>query len=182
MYGKIICLKCSKMRFNPSTFQSMKQFKDNRIKWWNLSKNYNDSGTTPRNYALRNLVRTKYVTYLDDDNYIEDNHIESMMNLIEGNSYVFSSFYMNEYRIICREPKLYRIDTSSILHRTKLLKKYGYWKPTSMASAHDWDLVSRWKNEPWAATLLPTLHYKADLNRCRPLLIYKQYGDQEPLE
>jgi len=30
-------------------------------------------------------------------------------------------------KIVCSEPKLYRIDTSAILHKKSLLEKYGYW-------------------------------------------------------
>ena len=43
---------------------------------------------------------------------------------------------------------------------TVLTDVFGGWKPPALAGYwHDWELVSRWEGEPWAASLRPTAHY-----------------------
>ena len=80
--------------------------------------------------------------------------------------------------LICREPKKYRIDTSSIIHKRLLLEQYGYWKNREEATyAHDWELVSRWKDHKYAATLKDSLIYNMDVPYNFKDL-YNKYGDQ----
>ena len=156
-----------------------------KIRWWNLDKNYNDGGTTPKNYALRSCIRTQWVSYLDDDNYWETNHLEELVSSIwshkypEKISYAFSSFVMDTYTIICTEPKLYRIDTSCLLHRHKLVFKYGYWKsPLEVGYAHDWEMVSRWTDEKYVASRKPTVIYNLENSHNNPQKIAEAYDDQ----
>ena len=154
---------------------------DNRIEWWNLETNYNDGGTTPRNYALRMLVNTKWIAYLDDDNYWNINHLESLMSHLifkPTAKYGFSSFIIDETTpIIAKIPILYRIDTSSIIHQKQLLDKYGYWRTREEAGySHDWELVSRWSNESYIKTEEITMHYDSNNEKnCNPLQIYNYY-------
>lgn len=173
---------------NCPILEDLMEFKDiendYRIEWWNLEKNYNDGGTTPRNYALRMLLNTQWVTYLDDDNYWDIEHLDIFMNHIQskpGVSYGFSSFVINdETHILSTKPLLYRIDTSAIIHKNSLLQKYGYWKTRKEAGySHDWELVSRWDKEEYFATQKYTLYYyNDDSNKCHPELIYNYYDDQ----
>ena len=157
---------------------------DKRIEWWNLETNNNDGGTTPRNYALRMLVNTKWIAYLDDDNYWNINHLNSFMSqfLIKTEAkYGFSSFIIDEeIHILATKPLLYRIDTSAIIHQYELLKKYGYWKTREEAGySHDWEFVSRWKNESYIKTEQFTLHYDSNnQENCNPEKIYNYYNDQ----
>ena len=168
-------------------------YDDVRVRWWNLAKGSNDSGATPKNYALRMNVRTGLVAYLDDDNYWEPNHLESLFNLMNGASndapdFVFSSLLMKNEKdeklatVICKEPKLYRIDTSAILHKFELVQKYGYWK-TDMY-AHDHDIVNRWvqNQHRWKASLDPTVNYLVDPKKCNLKKLYEHYQDQDPPE
>jgi len=154
---------------------------DNRIEWWNLETNSNDGGTTPRNYALRMLVNTKWIAYLDDDNYWNINHLDSLMRhltLKPEAKYGFSSFIIDETTpIIAKIPILYRIDTSSIIHQQLLLEKYGYWRTREEAGySHDWDLVSRWNKEPYIKTEEITMHYDSNNKKnCDPQQIYNYY-------
>ena len=160
----------------------MEEYKTEKIIWWNLYKNYNDGGTTPKNYALRMCLRTELVTYLDDDNYYEPNHLESLYNLFKNNDkiqYAFSSMVMGEYKIKCKEPKLYRIDTSCIMHKKDLLDKYGYWRThKDVGYAHDFELVSRWSNEKYDSTGEFTMIYNLEGSRNNARAIYEYYGDQ----
>jgi hypothetical protein len=160
----------------------MESYHDTHIKWWNLEKNDKSGGTAPRNYALKMVALGKYIAYLDDDNYWLPNHLESLMKCFEQRpeiSYAFSSFYMGDQVIICNEPKRGRIDTSSIVHRVELLHKYGYWKRQDIVGyAHDWELVSRWKDEKYMASLLPTLMYNVETCGQDPTMVYNMYDDQ----
>jgi hypothetical protein len=55
-----------------------------------------------------------------------------------------------------------QIDTNALLHRRFLLERFGYWRgpgETDWGRAHDWELVSRWQDEPWVASLKPTVLY-----------------------
>ena len=164
-------------------------FHDHRIHYWNLPENTKEGGTTPRNYALRMLVTTEYVAYLDDDNYWLSDHLSSLWALMNASgsdessksaSFVFSSFTSEVFQIICKEPIRYRIDTSCILHKRSLLEKYGYWrKQSEVGYAHDFEIVSRWVGgkEPWAASKKPTLWYQNSHQDMKA--IYEAYPDQK---
>jgi len=165
---------------------------DPRIRYWNLADN-RKSGIYPRNYALHTLVTEDRVAYLDDDNVWKKNHLSSLHKAIttqlskDGRKprFAFSSFVFEEkgvdkVRVKCSEPKLYRIDTSTLLHDVTLLHQYRYWRPESVCGyAVDWDLVQPWvaSDEPWVATKLFTLRYnntKQDMEGIR-----NAYPDQD---
>lgn len=161
----------------------MQNYNSEKIIWWNLYKNYNDGGATPKNYALRMCLKTKYITYLDDDNYWEPTHLESLYTLFKNNSdisYAFSSMIMGDYKIICKKPLLYRIDTSCVMHKKILLDKYGYWRSNkNVGYANDYDLVSRWNSEKYDFSGVPTMIYNTDGSLNNPRQIYEAYDDQE---
>ena len=141
---------------------------ENKIRWFNLSKNHGAGGTVPRNYALKMIVRTEWVAYLDDDNTWTEDHLSKFVNIIKSDKdvqYIFSSFCVAGKPIICREPLKGRLDTSSICHRRSLLDKYGYWKTREeVGYAHDFYLFNQWKDEKYVATEKCTMHYSTDFN------------------
>ncbi len=158
-----------------------------KIRWFNLYSNCNDGGTTPKNYALRMIVRTNLICYLDDDNIYTPDHLESLVQKFKDDKdlkFAFSSMEMSNYKIICREPKHMRIDTSTFMHKRSLLYKYGYWKSHKEAGyCHDWELVSRWLNEKWSATGKVTMIYNMETQSLNnPKEIYEVYNDQIPLD
>lgn len=159
-------------------FMENEKYKCPNIKWWNLTKNYNDGGATPKNYALRMCVHSSLIAYLDDDNYWEKDHLGSLVQLFENSEidYAFSSMTMGDYKIKCEKPQLYRIDTSCIVHKKELLQQYGYWKKSSECGyANDWDLVSRWKNEKYGYSGLYTMIYDTETSLNNPQKIYEYY-------
>jgi glycosyltransferase involved in cell wall biosynthesis len=133
------------------------------VRWWNLGKGGGPTGHAARNYAAKQLVASNWIAYLDDDNEWTSDHLSSLVQVVGEDpkvKYVLASVQMNEHVLLCNEPRLYRVDTSGIMHRVELLQKYGYWRAQAeVGYATDWDLVSRWKGEPWAATLRPTVIY-----------------------
>lgn len=148
-----------------------------RVRWWNLSHNHGSAGYAARNYALKSMCVSDWVAYLDDDNYWEPHHLASLVQLVvtpePEPAFVFSSLRIQDRVILCAEPRLYRTDTSCILHRRQLLHRFGYWRPQSeVGYANDWDLVARWRRggQPWRASLLPTLVYEGSTQLADGLL------------
>ncbi len=149
------------------------------IIWYNLEENYGAGGAIPRNYALKNLATGRYITYLDNDNTIEPTHIEDLYNAMQGVDYAFTDMNWDGRILKCKEPKRYRIDTSSIMHSKELLDIYGYWQTREQAGySHDWELVERWKDRTWKATGKSTLNYNLEFNDQDTDGIFNEYGDQ----
>jgi glycosyltransferase involved in cell wall biosynthesis len=164
--------------------ETLSSYSDSRIKWWNLSENHGAGGAVPRNYALKMLAIGNYIAYIDDDMLWKREHLSTLYGSIQdsGADYAISSMYLGDpinKSMLCREPKLFRIDTSSIMHKKELLHKHGYWINREEGGySHDWELVSRWKDHPWAATLKDTLIYNMDSPFNDMVGIYNYYGDQ----
>jgi glycosyltransferase involved in cell wall biosynthesis len=141
---------------------------DPRVRHWNLPARRADGGAGPRNYALKTMARGELVAYLDDDNAWAADHLESLVGLLADPtiSYAFGSIEIDGEVIACERPRRYLIDTSALLHRRSLLDRHGYWKPLAETEgAHDWELVSRWGREGWAASGRATLRYTLDPQR-----------------
>ncbi|MGA7671996.1 MAG: glycosyltransferase [Nitrolancea sp.] len=139
------------------------KIEDPRLRHANLSEHHGDLGATPRNFALKAMARGTLIAYLDDDNEWTPEHLESLLELLLSNplaAFAFSSFEVGGEVIECRSPRRFQIDTSALLHQRWLLERFGYWREPAEADwAHDWELVSRWTDEPWVASLRPTLRY-----------------------
>ena len=160
---------------------------DTRIRYWNLVTPGRD-GAVPKTYAAKLLATSNYIAYLDDDNEWEPDHLKTLYHSLEIHpavTFALSSFSCDQYKIIVKEPRLYRVDTSCILHLSKLFTKYGYWKTQKeVGYANDWDIVHRWLKggEKWVVTEKPTLRYNNNHQHQNMRKIYEAYGDQIPLE
>lgn len=149
-------------------------FDDARVRHADLGARHGDSGASPRNYAAKAMARGTLIAYLDDDNVWHPDHLESLVALLASRpapadpvpAYAFSSFRIGEEEFVSRRPRRYQIDTSALLHRRELLDRYGYWRSQDDTGyAHDWELVSRWVDEPWAASGRATLDYNLASSR-----------------
>lgn len=149
---------------------------DARVRYWNLQTNRGAGGAAPRNYALMQLADSEWIAYLDDDNCWAPDHLSSAVETI--NQYPESQYILTSFRV-CKDqrdlhgpvlhscfPEKGRIDTSAVLHRRSLLKKYGYWKDrTEGGYAHDWEFVSRFAfTERFMFTCKPTMLYNTETN------------------
>jgi hypothetical protein len=147
----------------PSVDELIASVDDHRVRHWNLATHQADSGAGPRNYALKTMARGTLVAYLDDDNVWREDHLQLLVDLLQSEptrGFAFASLKMGEEIIICRRPRRMQIDTSALLHRRFLLERFGCWRrPAETDWAHDWELVSRWEGESWAASLEPTVMY-----------------------
>lgn len=154
--------------------------RDPRIKYWNLETHRGDK-TYSINYGLKCLATTDYIAYLEPGKYWQDNHLSTLYKLLhKDNTFALSSFESEHYTVICKEPKKFRLDMSSIMHKRSLLDKYGYWNTKVVVGiATDFELVSRWLvgREKWRVTLNPSLFY--DDSEANMKAIYDAYNDQE---
>jgi glycosyltransferase involved in cell wall biosynthesis len=159
----------------PNVDEVIQAIGDPRVRHWNLPSHAGDSGASPRNYALKSMARGTLVAYLDDDNQWREDHLESLVNLLlsdAGNAFAFSSLKIGQETVICRQPCHMQIDTSALVHHRFLLERFGYWRGARETNwAHDWELVSRWETEPWAASLKPTVFYTVEQSARRDQLL-----------
>jgi glycosyltransferase involved in cell wall biosynthesis len=146
--------------------------KDHRFKYFNLLTNGGPGGHLPRNYALKMLISTKWVAYLDDDNSWLPNHLEHLVEEIKNDcelEFVYSSMIIDGKEIIFDIPKRGRIDTSCVVHRFDLLVKNNVlWKNRIEGFYwHDWTFfneVTSQFNCKWKSTKKCTLLYSTEFN------------------
>lgn len=155
------------------TVNIVKSFHNKQIVWCNIARPFSDKGgAPPRNKGIH-MSRSKYLAYLDDDNYWYPDHLENLIKLIESDpslSFVICAIENrdkmdpNIVTGIRRSDEMKRaiIDTSCILHKRELINKYGIWKTVQQGGfANDWEIVHRWirGNEKWLAHPEATLVY-----------------------
>lgn len=137
-----------------------------RVRVFNLKKNFGAGGAVPRNHAIA-AAAGQLIAYLDDDNVWKMNHLSSLFEAMTAAkaSFAFSSMEADGVDLGFAEPKQGSLDTSCVLHKKKLVEKFGWWKNRLEGGYdHDWEFFSRWVNgkEPWAATKKPTLVYNVE--------------------
>lgn len=159
------CLECENCK---KTINFCRQIakQDNRFNFFTLPNHCSGAGWGPRNFAIMNTSHN-LIAYLDDDNWYEPDHLESLYNLILNNNvdlaYTGTRLFDSNYnkigeRIHPEMPKAGYIDTSEIMHKRYLINKYGGWR--YVPKCNDWDIVSRWvPNITWAHTNKITLNF-----------------------
>jgi glycosyltransferase involved in cell wall biosynthesis len=156
------CKECENCK---QTIDFCNSISDERFKFFVLPVCCGAAGWGPRNFAIMN-TNHEFISYLDDDNWLEPDHIESLYSLFENNdidmAYTGTRLYdcaMNKIgeRVHPFPPKPGYIDTSEMMHRRKLINIYGGWR--YVPKCNDWDIVSRWKDVKWAHTNKITLNF-----------------------
>lgn len=156
------CKECSNCKETVEFFSSIK---DERFKFYTLPMNCGGAGWGPRNFAILNYPHD-LIAYLDDDNWFEPDHLESLYNaIIENDSemaYSGTRLFDSNMNVIGERihpyaPKAGYIDTSEMMHKRILIQKYGGWR--WVQKCNDWDIVSRWKDVNWAHTNKITLNF-----------------------
>lgn len=162
-YSANTCLECENCK---QTIEFCQNITDSRFKFYSMPINFGAAGWGPRNFAIMNTTH-QYIAYLDDDNWYEPDHIESLYNCIQENNcemaYTGTRLYNTDNQVIRErlhpyEPKSGQIDTSEIMHDRKLIYKYGGWRCVS--KCNDWDLIKRWMpHVSWGHTNKITLNF-----------------------
>ena len=114
-------------------------------------------------------MNTKHdlIAYLDDDNWYEPDHIESLYRTITDTKsdmcYTGTRLYDSNKKVVGERihndiPKAGYIDTSEIMHTRYLIEKHGGWR--YVKKCNDWDIVSRWVPDvKWSHTNKVTLNF-----------------------
>ena len=134
-----------------------------RLRVINLAENHGAGGAEPRNVAI-NLAAGPYIAYLDDDNTWAKDHVSNLMATIlaENSVWGWSSMMVNGVDLNFDRLERGKIDTSCVIHHKSLIRKHGGWKPrTEVNYWHDYELFSRWREEPQTVTRYPSVTYNA---------------------
>jgi len=149
-FSQLTCLECNVCK-NTIKFCKELQISDNRFKFYILPIHMSGAGWGPRNFAILNTTHD-LIAYLDDDNWYEPDHLESLVNKIKETNvdvvYTGTKVYNAEgteilyERLQSGKPVAGGIDTSEILHRRHLIEEFGGWR--FVPKCNDWDIVKRW--------------------------------------
>ena len=121
----------------------MDQIDDDRVRYWNLDDSHDahnapDSVTVCRNYAVRMLVSTDWVTYI---------HQGDKWDALPNASLWVLSQRPETDILITRtgkkkdKPSQKSFRASTMIHKRALLEKYGFWKA---CPDRDWEMFQRW--------------------------------------
>jgi len=142
--------------------------KDKRFKFINLYKNYGSGGAVPRNYAIKKMCNSNWFCYLDDDNELLENHLQTFVDEIRKDkevTYIVNSMIIDGKELYLNELRKGRIDTTGVCQKFDLSVKYGLWKDRNEAGyAHDFEYFSRWKDEKGIFTNKATYIYNNEFN------------------
>lgn len=122
----------------------MNKIHDSRVRYWNLSHETTkptENLVVCRNYALRMLVSTKWVTYAGEQPWDNPKHIATMIasaRKTDPDIVLFS----NDGSPKNKRPTQDSIRAHHLLHKRSLLEAYGYFQNSSTDPA--WDLIDRW--------------------------------------
>ena len=159
--GPNTCRECENCRETADFFNSLG---DERFFFFNLPVKCGAAGWGPRNFAILNSDHDLFA-YLDDDNWYEPEHLESLISLMDEDAemaYTGTRLWNTELKVIGERihpaaPKAGYIDTSEMIHKRSLIHRYGGWR--FVPKCNDWDIVSRWVDVKWRHTGKVTLNF-----------------------
>lgn len=153
----------------------------NRFHYIELSEPGDRFGYFGRNLAIQSSD-APLIAYLDDDNWWEPNHLETLYDALheKGASFAFSASRVRsaEGKVLLHrityDPYFTGIDLNEFLHRRELIEKYGLWNLSYNA---DWEAVEKWlkHGEKYAATGLMTSNYTLRPGKKAEMLYFYSY-------
>lgn len=98
-----------------------------KIAWYNLGRAHDDQGRTAKNYALRMLVKTRWVTYMEVGNNAENEiwgsqHLSSLLQSCISAATSFCHQSLNE-----QNARGFNKSASTLLHTVELAEENGFW-------------------------------------------------------
>jgi hypothetical protein len=117
----------------------MEKIQDARVRYWNLTHDPTkptESLVICRNYALKMLVSTTWVTYLDSHGKDTwgPKHIKMMFEKTKASD--------PDIVLSIPHPKKGGVKASQMLHKRFLLETYGYWERSYEDDT--WDILDKW--------------------------------------
>lgn len=118
------------------------------------------------------LITEDYLCYLDDDNWFDDDHVESLVNVIEDKAYAYSLrnivepdgtfFARDDGEAIGHHGNL--VDANCFMFRREVAQGVASLWPRNngtncIGDRYVWDLLKT-HNTPWAATGKYTVNYR----------------------
>jgi len=101
-----------------------------KIAWYNLGRVHNDQGRTAKNYALRMLVKTRWVTYMEGDDNDDDSwgsqYLASLLQACTSDSAPLCLLPVRTG--IANAVDFHTTPKKQLLHKTALAQKHGYWR------------------------------------------------------
>ncbi len=180
------------------TLKILRETKASSYKLVSLPFNTGNNGFNGhRIYAsIPYILNCKYVFLLDEDNWYDDNHIESLINLIEENdldwAYSFRKIYSHDKKFITDDnceslgdypsysARINLVDTSCYAIKAEVLKRICHiWYHPLGADRIFFDALST-HFKKYAASKLYTLNYRLHSNR-PPLDNFFYQGNQAML-
>ena len=159
------CIECENCGETDKFFRSL-CVADSRFRYFRMPVHHSGAGWGPRNFAIMN-TNHRLISYLDDDNWLEPNHLSSLYwSITKSQSemcYTGTKLYDQNMRVIAERlhndlPRQGYIDTSEIMHTRSLIDTHGGWR--YVKKCNDWDMVSRWvPNVKWSHTNELTLNF-----------------------
>jgi glycosyltransferase involved in cell wall biosynthesis len=142
---------------------------DSRIHYEALPEHKGWYGYFSRNRALEQST-APLIAYLDDDNWWQPNHLETLRSTLTGGNFgfVYSGTIIRNhsghpiFRRFTKVPYHTGIDTNEIMHTRKLIADFGPWKSSEEFFDHDWELVCRWMRNrvPYVCTGIASSNYQ----------------------
>ena len=96
--------------FMKHVMNSLVDICDQRIRWWNMNENKVNDIATAKNYALRIMARSKYVTYINIRDCWEQNKLQSLYSNIQ-------------------DKDIYIDNEHTVIHANYTRLETSYWKP-----------------------------------------------------
>jgi glycosyltransferase involved in cell wall biosynthesis len=104
--------------------EELKDFCGNRVRWWNMSENKDNDEITAKNYAIRLMAKSKYISYMDLNSLWNDDKLDNLLSGMSGDS-----------------SKDYFIDSDNVLIHLRD-DDFNYWLPFETTE----DFISRCSN------------------------------------
>jgi glycosyltransferase involved in cell wall biosynthesis len=153
----------------------------NRLRLIELQEPGDRYGYFGRNLAIQSSD-APLIAYLDDDNWWEPNHLESLYRNLQDKqaSFAFSGSFVRSadgkllLKRVTRRPYFTGVDLNEFLHKRVLIQKYGLWNLTYNA---DWEAVENWlkHGERYAATGQLTSNYSLKPGKKYEMLYFYSY-------
>lgn len=140
--------------------------------------------------SIAHLVNHDIIFFLDQDNWYEPNHIQTLTDLLVKKQHVQFVFShrqifdgsdfvcIDRFESIGKEPH-WLVDTSSYAFRRSSLLQFGHLWHSKWGADRRFFTIMRQNNIPYETSGLPTLNYRLGGNPNSPKREFFEYGNEQ---